>query len=110
MAEICSTDIEGSDIMITLRVSNEEYELLKQKTGNLVVIPCGPDDLNQLLTTGRLGNSNRVMLPKRLLERKGVKTLQKKVPARIFKANGEIYLIIKLDDSQLGIPVFEEDV
>ena len=91
------------------KVSKEEYELLKQKTDNLIVIPSGRETLNQSLTTGKLGNSNRIMLPKKMLESEGVKTLRKKVPAATFKANGDVYLLIKLKESELGIPVFEED-
>jgi hypothetical protein len=110
MAEIRNINMDSSEILINLRVSKQEYELLKQNTRNLILLPSNSDILNQTLTTGRLGNSNRIMLPKKFLETGGVKILQKKVPAKIFKANGEVFLLVKLEESRTGIPVFGEDM
>ena len=108
MAEIKNIDMNDNEIVINLRVSRDEYELLRQNTHNLMVIPAGPNALNRTLTTGRLGNSNRIMLPKKLLEKNGVEILHKKVPAALFSKDGEAYLLIKLKDSMTGIPVFSE--
>jgi antitoxin component of MazEF toxin-antitoxin module len=110
MAEIRNINVANNEILINLRVSKQEYDLLKQNTDNLILLPSNRVALNQTLTTGRLGNSNRVMLPKKLLEMGGVNILQKKVPARIFKINGEVFLLVKLEESKTGMPVFEEDV
>ena len=109
MGEIQNIDIRDNKILINIRVSQEEYELLNQNTRNLVLLPSSPDALDYTLTTGRLGNSNRIMLPKKLLEREDVRILQKRVPARIFKSNGYVFLLIKLEESRTGIPVFKED-
>jgi hypothetical protein len=38
-----------------------------------------------------------------------VTDLLKKVPAKIFKSRDDIYLLIKLQESKLGIPVFSDD-
>lgn len=108
MAEIRKIDIENNEILVNLKISKHEYEQLKQKTDNMILIPSGPDVFNQTLTTGRLGNGNRIMLPKKILEKENVKTLQKKVPVRIFKTNGGVYLLIRLEESQTGIPKFKE--
>ncbi len=110
MADIRNINMDNSEILINLRVSKEEYEILKQNTSNIILLPSSSDILIQRLTTGRLGNSNRIMLPKKFLEAGGVKILQKKVPARIFKNNGDIFLLVKLEESRTGIPVFEEDI
>ena len=110
MAEIRNINMDNSEIMVNLKISKEEYDLLKQNTDSLILLPSNYDMLNHTLTTGRLGNSNRIMLPKKLLERGGVSALQKKVPARIFKANGDIFLLVKLEESRTGIPVFKEDM
>ena len=67
------------------------------------------ESLNEKLTTGKLGNSNRIMLPNKILKKYGIKKLSKKVPSKIFEYNGNKLLVIKLEESKIGIPVFEED-
>ena len=109
MAEIRSIDMKNNEIIINLRISRQEYDILKQNTDNLILLPSDRDTLNQTLTTGKLGNSNRLMLPKKLLDKEGVKILHKKVPARMFKTNGEILLLVKLEEFREGIPMFKED-
>lgn len=109
MAEIRNINVENDEIMISLKVSKQEYDLLRQNTENLVLFPSNRDVLSHTLTTGRLGNSNRIMLPKKVLEAGGVSFLQKKVPAKIFKSNGNVFLLVKLEESRKGIPVFEEE-
>ena len=109
MAEIRKIDMNGKEILINLSVSRREYEVINHNTDKLVVIPTGPGNMQQTLTTGTLGNSNRIMLPKKLLERESIGPLEKKVPAKITTLNGDIYLLIKLKKSEMGIPKFEDD-
>ena len=109
MADIRNIAMENDEILVNLRVSREEHELLKQNTENILLIPSGQDTFDHTLTTGRLGNSNRIMMPKRILERGGVSTLEKKVPAMLFRNAGSVYLLLKLKKSMLGIPLFEGD-
>jgi len=104
MADVKSIDIGDREISITLRISRDEYEVLRQTTTDILVLPT--DHLDQTLTTGKLGNSNRLMLPKKLLGKYNVTELKKKVHARIFRVNEEIFLLVKLKESTTGIPKF----
>jgi hypothetical protein len=108
MAEIQSINVKKKDIVVNLKISKTEYDLLGNVTSDLILIPNNPNFMNHLLTTGKLGNSNRIMLPKKILEKFEVKILEKKVPAKTFKVNDEIFLLIKLRKSSFGIPVFKE--
>ena len=109
MASIKTIDMNGKDILVTLKISEEEYELLKPKMKNLMIIPVETDALNERLTTGKLGNSNRIMLPNKILKKFGIKKLPKKAPSHIFESNGDKILVIKLEESKVGIPIFEEE-
>lgn len=108
MAEINSIDIKKDAIVVNLKVSKGEYELLGNSTSNLLLLPINPKFLNHPLTTGKLGNSNRIMMPKKILEKFEIKNLEKKVPARTFEVDDEVFLVIKLKKSSFGIPTFRE--
>lgn len=108
MAEIDSIDIKKGDIRINLKASGKEYELLDNNTSNLLLLPAGQDFLNRPLTTGKLGNSNRIMMPKKVLDKFEIKELDKKVPSRAFKIGDEVFLLIKIKKSTFGIPTFKE--
>ena len=108
MAEIRSIDIKKDDIIVNLKVSRGEYELLGNNTSDLLLLPVNLEFLNRPLTTGKLGNSNRIMLPKKILKKFEIKNLEKKVPARTFKVDDDIFLIIRLQKSGFGIPKFKE--
>lgn len=109
MAEIQSIDMNDHDISVRLRITNSEYELLKHSRYDLLLLPSDTKTLENTLTTGKLGNSNRIMLPKKILEKEKLK-LEKKVRSKIFKVNDEAYLLIKLRESNRGVPVFKEDL
>jgi len=109
MANIKTIDMNGNEIFVTLKISEEEYELLKPKIKDLMIVPVDTDALNDRLTTGKLGNSNRIMLPNKILKKYGIKKLVKKAPSKIFGYNGNKLLVIKLVESKVGIPVFKED-
>ncbi|MEM5812166.1 MAG: hypothetical protein QXN71_02300 [Candidatus Aenigmatarchaeota archaeon] len=111
MAEISSINVKNNNFLVTMKLSKEEYEFLKQETAGLMVIPVCSKFLSQLMTTGKLGNSNRLMLPKKSLDRLQVKKIRRKVPGRIFKLDGSVYLIARLSGKVMGIPEFggEED-
>lgn len=93
-------------IRVTLRVNKEEYENLQQNTKSLVLLPTHAFETE--LTTGKLGNSNRIMLPNKLLTRHAINSLLKKVPAKFFTLNHEKYLLLKLQEKKRGIPKFKE--
>jgi hypothetical protein len=108
MAEIRSMEMKRRDVIISLKISKPEYDLLSNNTSNLLLLPATPPFLDNALTTGKLGNSNRIMLPKKILEKFGIRNLEKKVPAKTFSLNDEIFLLIRLQKSMLGIPVFKD--
>jgi len=108
MAEIRSIDVKKDEITVNLKVSKAEYEMISSTTSDLLIMPTSHSFLSHSLTTGKLGNSNRIMLPKKILERLEIKILDKKVPAKTFKIDDEIFLLIKLKKSTFGIPVFKD--
>ncbi|MCK4335408.1 MAG: hypothetical protein KAW40_01660 [Candidatus Aenigmarchaeota archaeon] len=108
MAEIHSIDIKMDNVIVNLKISRDEYELLGHNTSELLLLPANLEFLNRPLTTGKLGNSNRIMLPKKILEKFEIKNLVKKAPARTFRVDDEVFLLIKLKGSSLGIPKFKE--
>ena len=96
MAEVKSINIESGRITVTLSINQKEYELIKEDNHDFAVLPVGR--MKESLTTGKLGNSNRVMVPKKFLERAGITQLIKNVKARIFSVDGPKVLLIKLDE------------
>ncbi|NIO22722.1 MAG: hypothetical protein GTN38_01690 [Candidatus Aenigmarchaeota archaeon] len=108
MADIRSIDIRKGNIVVNLKISKDEYDLLNQETRDLLLLPAHSNILDRPLTTGKLGNSNRIMLPKKILDRHEITDLEKKVPAKTFNINDEVFLLIKLKRSNFGIPVFRE--
>jgi len=109
MAEIRSINIEHDGISLNLRISESEYSLLTSSRRDILLLPADPSVLEELLTTGKLGNGNRIMLPNKVMKKYHVKKLHKKVPARIFEINGGRFLLIKLEEHRPGVPVFEEE-
>ena len=109
MAEIKNIDVYDGKIDIKLSITKDEYKILKHHTADLVILPCsGKDSLVQKLTTGKLGNSNRIMLPKKLLKSFDIKEMDKKVPSNIFIIDDDAFLLIKIKKSKVGIPKFKE--
>jgi hypothetical protein len=109
MATVKTIDMSGNDVFVTLKISEEEYDLLKPKIKDLIIVPADTEGFNEKLTTGKLGNSNRIMLPNKILKKYEIKKLLKKVPSKIFEYNGNKLLVIKLEESKIGIPVFKEE-
>ncbi len=108
MADIKSIDMDGDNTYVTFKVSESEYQILKLSRKDLVILPTDDKILNERLTTGKLGNGNRIMMPNKLLERHEIEKLIKKVPAKIFHVNDSKYLLIKLEEHKKAVPVFEE--
>ena len=109
MAEIKSIDIHDGDIEVVLSINRSEYTLLKHQTTDLLILPRGRDMLVHHLTTGKLGNSNRVMLPKKVLAKFNINHIDKKVASNIFILDGDAFLLIKIKKSNLGVPKFKEE-
>jgi hypothetical protein len=109
MANIDSMNIKNDRIVVKLEMSKNEYKMLRHSTKNLILLPTELSILSELLTTGKLGNSNRIMLPKKILYKNNVTKMLKKVPAQVFDLNDEKFLLIKIQESMIGKPVFGED-
>jgi hypothetical protein len=109
MAEIKGMDIHKGKIEMKLCMNRNEYMILQHNTSNILVLPTGKEILSHLLTTGKLGNSNRIMLPKKLLTQYNIKCVDKKVPSSIFMVDDNAFLLIKLKRSGFGIPTFRGD-
>jgi hypothetical protein len=109
MADIDSIDLKGDKILVDLKLTKDEYKLLNQSAKRLLLLPTEPHVLNELLTTGKLGNSNRIMLPNKILRKYSITRLLKKVPAQVFDIQDEKFLLIKLQESMLGKPIFGEE-
>ncbi len=105
MARLKHIDMDGNRITLVLEISHIEYKLIGSKE-EMLVVPKDDSFLSEELTTGKIGNGNRIMVPNKLLKSYEFK-LPKKVPARIFDAQDEKYLLIRLKKSSL-IPEFEE--
>ena len=107
MANIDSISVNDNKINVNLKLSKKEYEIIKNSLGDdVIILPSSNNSLSTRLTTGRIGNGNRLMLPNKFLQRNGVEKLEKKVPANAFKVNGDTFLLIKLK-SLIKIPSFE---
>lgn len=108
MANIKSLEF-GDETLVKLNISEREYDFLKLSERNLVILPVESEILDEVLTTGRLGNGNRIMLPTKLLRAHDIKKLLKNVPAKIFELDSGKFLLIRLEESKPGVPVFKED-
>ncbi len=102
MASIESIDFKNNKTLLTLKISKEEYKLFNGEK-DLLVFPVA--SLDTTLVTGTLGNSNRIMLPNKVLRRNDVESLSKRVLSKIVKIKNGKYLIIQLEESE-DIPRF----
>ncbi len=108
MADIKAVNIGSEGITVNFKVSANEYSLIKLSDKNLIILPIEPHIMDEILTTGKLGNGNRIMLPNKILKKHSVDQLHKRVPARVFEVDGSTFLLIKLEDHKPGVPIFEE--
>ncbi len=109
MAEIRNIDVRKNDIELKLSISREEYKIIQNNTSDLIVLPCNTETLKHSLTTGKLGNSNRIMMPKKVLQLFKIDELDKKIPSTIFTLNSDCFLLSKIKKTSKGIPKFRED-
>jgi len=103
MASLTSINFKNNKILASLEVSKEEYNSFKGEK-DLLVFPVSSLDLT--LVTGTLGNSNRIMLPNKILKRNDIEILIKHVSSRIVKTKKGKYLIIQLEGPE-DIPKFK---
>jgi hypothetical protein len=106
MALIKSVSFDGDEIYLQVSISNKEYRQLQPSTKDIMVLPT--NSLEDTLTVGKLGNSNRIMLPKKTQKRYNIETLPKRAKAKIFELGNSKYLLINLSGKKIGVPNFEK--
>lgn len=109
MAIINSVDLRDQDVIAHISLSRKEYAQLGRDPKELLILPADNDSLKLELTTGKLGNGNRIMFPNRIMKLNEINLLPKKVPASVFSLEEDKFLLIKLRDSRPGVPIFPED-
>lgn len=109
MADIQNIEIGVDYILVSLMMSKTEYELLGKATTDLALLPTDEDLLSMRLTTGKLGNGNRIMVPNKMLASYDIKKLIKKVPAGVFDIDGRKLLLIQLAGRRKGVPEFGDE-
>jgi hypothetical protein len=104
MSEVLNIDFKTNRILVTLELSTDEYNIIKHHR-EMLVMPT--NSFNDILTTGTLGNSNRIMLPNKILKKNDIMLLKKKVRSSILKAKNGKYLVIQLEGPNIEIPEFK---
>ena len=109
MAKILNVDLSMGKKMLQVELTDLEYELIAPQTDNLLLLPTDATHMAETLSTGDLGNSNRIMVPHGLLRRFDVPPLRDlgRVPAAIFNTGTGTYLLVDLSGSRVGVPKFE---
>lgn len=107
MAELKSVDINEGGTFVLFKVTKKEYDIIKQNKGDFAILPTDQGAFNELLTSGKIGMGNRIMIPNRLLSRYAV-SLKKKLPAGVYDIEDSKLLLILLEGSKL-YPEFGED-
>lgn len=104
MAEILNIDFKMNKVLVTIEMTAEENQKIGRNR-DILILPVSP--FSDVLTTGTLGNSNRIMLPNKILKKNDVACLRKKVPCSILKIKGGKYLVIELEGPNTEIPYFK---
>ncbi|MFH1364377.1 MAG: hypothetical protein ABIH52_01850 [Candidatus Aenigmatarchaeota archaeon] len=106
MSTLRKIEIDNDDILITLELTKHEYSTITPNVKEFVTLPA--DTPERLLTTGRLGNGNRIMVPNKFLKSNNIQALRKNVPSKIFDLGDRKFLIIELESSRPEPPVFKD--
>ena len=109
MATLKGVELENSGFKVSFHISKKEYKLFKHGNKHFLMVPL--DSLNDKLTIGTLGNSYRLMLPKKFLKAHDIPEteLPKKADASVFNIGDEKFLTVRILHSKMGIPKFESD-
>lgn len=106
MANIVSMNVRDRNIFVELKISEEEYNMLQSVSYDVLMVPTDPQVLSDTLTTGTLGNSHRIMLPKKILKKFNIKEVTHRVPCSVFDFNDSKYLVLRIEDNKPGVPKF----
>jgi len=107
MAELKSVDINNGETIVQLKVTRKEYDIIRQSRGDFAILPTDQSSFKELLTSGKIGTGNRIMVPNRMLSKYAF-SLRKKLSASIYEVDDSKLLLISLEGSKL-YPEFEED-
>lgn len=107
MGKITKIEMGDTVIFITLSVSPSEYQYITPNIEDIILFP--PNKMDMSLTTGKIGNGNRIMVPNSLLKKEDIPILRKNVPSMVLTVEGKKYLIIELEDKTPGIPHFKDE-
>ena len=107
MAKLKGIELEDDHFLVSFRISKKEYELFKHGNKHFLLVPL--NGMYNQLTIGTLGNSYRLMLPKKFLKEHEIieDELPKKADAGVFSIGGEKYLTVKITPSAIRKPKFE---
>ena len=109
MATLKKVELEDGGFTTTFHISKAEYELFRHGNKHFLLVPLGA--MHNQLTIGTLGNSYRLMLPKKFLREHGIAEdeLPKKADASVFTIGDEKFLAARIARSKAGAPKFEDD-
>ena len=99
-------EFENDSILITLEMNKREYDAVTPDVKKFITLPA--DTLDRTLTTGKLGNGNRIMVPNKFLRSHDIDILRKFVKSKIVDIGEKKFLIIELEDKKRGIPKFSD--
>ena len=103
MAVLNNINFDKNRISVNFDITREEYKVF-QEDKDFLLVPISALDMT--LVTGTLGNSNRIMLPNKILKQHAINELVKKIPYKIIKTKKGKYLVIQLEGSE-HIPKFD---
>lgn len=99
MASIKTIEVEDRKVKVLFEMTKDELMALQNETNDVGVVPLSR--FNETLTTGTIGNSNRIMFPKRLLRKHNIPVLPKHVDTMVLSINGKKLVVIKLQDEPM---------
>lgn len=92
MSQVKSVEFEGDRMNITLTLTKDEYDRLETQHRNLIILPLNNGFFERKLTTGKMGKSNRIMLPEMFLKGHRITKLVRESPSKLFEIDGGKHL------------------
>ena len=104
MAVLNNINFDKNRISVNFEITREEYRIFQEEK-EFLILPISALDMT--LVTGKLGNSNRIMMPNKVLKKHDINELVKNIPYKIVKTKRGKYMVIELEGSE-NIPRFEQ--
>lgn len=104
MAKLKSTELRKDKVVICFSMNKSEAIGFPCTDKQFMVLPA--EALDDQLTIGELGNSFRLMLPRKFLRKHEIdeNNLPKKAHGTIFKFGKDKYLIVRISESKARTP------